>query len=149
MPATATAAAALARTSAGTAATTAARTAPASRARSPRGTGSRGRWRSLWRTTPIWVETWKPGTPRAPHTSSVDPPPMSTTSSSVGSPAGRAAVAPANVKAASSAPLRVRPSTPRRARTRSANAPPLAASRTAEVITTALAAHSWAAIAAP
>ena len=52
----------------------------------------------MWRTTPICVETWKPSSPRAPHTSSVEPPPMSITTRSVGSSGGRAAVAPANVK---------------------------------------------------
>jgi hypothetical protein len=43
--------------------------------------GSSCRWRSVWRTTPACVETWKP--PRRPRrsTSSVEPPPMSITSS--------------------------------------------------------------------
>ena len=46
--------------------------------------GSVWRWRSVWRTTPICVETWKPIAPRAPQTSSVEPPPMSITTRSVG-----------------------------------------------------------------
>ena len=73
---------------------------------------------------------------------------MSITSSSVGSSTGRAAVAPANVNAASSSPVSVRASSPKPRRTRSAKARPLAASRTAEVITAALASHPWRSIAA-
>ena len=53
--------------------------------------------RSEKRTTPIWVETWKPGSCPAPQTSSVEPPPMSITTRVVVSSAGRAAVAPPNV----------------------------------------------------
>ena len=85
VPATAIAASVRARTSAGTASATPASTAAASSASSPPDGGSACRWRSVWRTTPIWVETWKPSSPRAPQTSSVEPPPMSITSRSVGS----------------------------------------------------------------
>ena len=70
-----------------------ARRAPSASSSSGRG-GSVCRWRSLWRTTPTWVETWKSTSPRAPTTSSVEPPPMSITSSGVASPRSRAAVAP-------------------------------------------------------
>ena len=40
------------------------------------------RWRSVWRTTPTCVETWKTRSAPAPTTSSVEPPPMSITSTS-------------------------------------------------------------------
>ena len=74
-----------ARTAAGTAASSVARDVGA---RAPSSSsavgGSRCRWRSVWRTTPTCVETWKSTSPRAPTTSSVEPPPMSITSSGVG-----------------------------------------------------------------
>ena len=74
-----------------------------------RGGGARcgGRRRPAWRRG-------SPAAPPAPQTSSVDPPPMSITTSRSGRRAGRAAVAPANVAAASSSPLSVRPSSPKR-----------------------------------
>ena len=81
---------------------------------------------------PAWVETWKSISPRAPVTSSVEPPPMSTTSSGVASPRSRAAVAPRNVSRASSSPLSVRASRPKRSRTAAVNSAPLSASRTAD-----------------
>ena len=64
-------------------------------ARSSRGLGgSECRWRSEWRTTPTWVETWKATVPLSPITSSVEPPPMSITSSRSPGSSPRAAVAP-------------------------------------------------------
>jgi hypothetical protein len=68
-------------------------------------------WRSVWRTTPACVETWKSTLPSQPVTNSVEPPPMSTTSTS--SPrSARSLVAPAKVSAASSSPPIVRASRP-------------------------------------
>ena len=71
-------------------------------------------------------------------TNSVEPPPMSTTSSSRPS-RGRSLVAPANVSAASSSPPIVRASRPKRSRTVAVKAVPLAASRTALVSTAVVA----------
>ena len=82
----------------------------------------------------------------APQTSSVEPPPMSITTRSAVSSSGRAAVAPSNVKRASSSPESVRPSSPKRSATVARNAAPFSASRTAEVITAVLASQSCAAI---
>ena len=42
--------------------------------------GSVVRWRSVWRTVPACSEAWKPTSAPTPTTSSVEPPPMSTTS---------------------------------------------------------------------
>ena len=90
--------------------------------------------RSLIRTTPAGVETWKAIFPCAPITNSVEPPPMSiTTERPSGAP--RADIAPANVIWASSSPLRMRVWRGNRAATSAANSSPLDASRTAEVIT--------------
>src|SRR5919108_5583966 len=139
VPATATAASPRSRTSAGTAARMPASTLAASAASSSAVGGSECRWRSVWRTTPIWADVKKSILPADPQTSSVEPPPMSITTRSTGSSGGRAAVAPANVNAASCSPVRVFASRPKRSRTTAANSAPLAASRTAEVITAALA----------
>ena len=49
-------------------------------------------WRSLWRTTPACSEVWKAISGPVPTISSVEPPPMSTTS--VGSLGGCSEVAP-------------------------------------------------------
>ena len=57
-------------------------------------------------------------------------------------------MAPAKVNAASSSPESVRPSSPKRSRTVAANSAPFAASRTAEVMTAALASHPCASISA-
>ena len=73
---------------------------------------------------------------------------MSITTRSVGSSGGRAAVAPAYVNAASSSPESVRAASPKPSRTVAANSAPFSASRTAEVITAALASHPCSAIAA-
>ena len=79
-----------------------ARRAPRARRRAG---GSPCRWRSVWRTTPTWVETWKRDARRPrPTTNSVEPPPMSTTSSSRPSGGRAAAVAPRKVSRASSSP---------------------------------------------
>ena len=55
------------------------RRAPARRARPAVG-GSECRWRSVWRTTPAWLDTWKVISRPVPITNSVEPPPMSITS---------------------------------------------------------------------
>ena len=44
--------------------------------------GSWAMWRSVWRTVPAWSEAWKDTSDPEPMTSSVEPPPMSTTSTS-------------------------------------------------------------------
>ena len=54
--------------------------------------GSQVRCRSDWRIVPAWSEAWKLTSVPEPMISSVEPPPMSKTS--VGSSAGRSAVAP-------------------------------------------------------
>ena len=69
-------------------------TSAASAASSSRAGGSECRWRSEWRTTPTWVETWNATSPPSPTTSSVEPPPMSITSSRSPAGASRAVVAP-------------------------------------------------------
>ena len=56
--------------------------------------GSSGRWRSVWRTTPAWVETRKRTSGPAPMIISVEPPPMSSTSVGVVSAGSRSLVAP-------------------------------------------------------
>jgi hypothetical protein len=148
VPATATAAVTRSRSASGIARASA---GPASSlsARSSCGVGgSECRWRSEWRTTPTCVETWKPTSPRSPITSSVEPPPMSITSRRSPSAGVRAAVAPRKVSCASSSPLSVRLASPWRSRTAAANAPPLDASRTADVMTAAAAVASCSAIAA-
>ena len=50
-------------------------------------------WRSLMRTTPACVETWKDARRPSPMTNSVEPPPMSMTTSA-SSPSARPLVAP-------------------------------------------------------
>ena len=81
VPATAMPASTRPRTSAGTSASM---IAPASSERAASSSGVGGsacRWRSVWRTEPMRVETWKPGSlPGSPVTYSVLPPPMSITS---------------------------------------------------------------------
>ena len=62
------------------------------------------RWRSVWRTTPACVETWNSTSLPAPMTSSVEPPPMSSTSVGVTSSGSRSLVAPRKVRRASSSP---------------------------------------------
>ena len=92
-------------------------------------------WRSVWRTTPAWVETWNSIFPPAPWTTSVEPPPMSTTTSGVVSAGSRSLVAPAKVSSASVSPSMVRASKPKRSRTACVNSAPFSASRTALVST--------------
>ena len=70
--------------------------------------GSVARWRSVWRTTPAWVETWKLTSSPLPTTSSVDPPPTSMTRVGVASPGARSLVAPRKVRRASSSPAMTR-----------------------------------------
>ena len=90
--------------------------------------GSSWRWRSAWRTTPTCVETWKPcGDELGRAAADVD--------HEQARPGEREAVAPANVSAASSSPVRIVPSSPVRAVSRRRTSAPLAASRTADVIT--------------
>ena len=97
--------------------------------------GSVARWRSVWRTTPAWVETWKPTSSPRPTTSSVEPPPMSMTTSA------RVARRALARRAAEGQPrLLVAVDDPRveavvRRATRARKASPLAASRTALVST--------------
>jgi hypothetical protein len=64
----------------------------------------------VWRTTPAWAETWKDTSPASPTTSSVDPPPISITTSASVTPSSRSAVAPRNVSLASVSPPIVRAS---------------------------------------
>ena len=111
----------------------AARRAPAGRC---------ARWRSVWRTTPAWVETWKLTSSPRPTTSSVEPPPMSMTTRRRASAGGRARW---SRRGRSAAPPRRRRSSARRGRsaraTRAMNVAPLAASRTALVSTATRAAR--------
>ena len=147
MPATPTAATTDSRTSAGTASAMIARTSSASDASSSRRGGSECRWRSVWRTTPACVEMWKVICPPSPTTYSVEPPPMSITTSGP-SPAGRSAVAPRYVSRASVSPAITLASSPWRRRTSSRNCSPLAASRTALVSTPVVTSHRCSSIAA-
>ena len=99
--------------------------------------GSRCRWRSVWRTTPIWVETWK----------STSPPRADDQLGRAAADVDHEQRRPASVARArsrrgrSAAPPRRRSACARRARSARAraraNSAPLAASRTAEVITAA------------
>ena len=134
VPATAIACCTSERWCSGTAAASVARTSPRTASSSASDGGSESMWRSDWRTTPAWVETWKRISWPVPMTSSVEPPPMSTTSVGAES-ASRSLVAPRNVRRASSSPLSTWGSKPKRSRTTEANSSPLAASRTALVST--------------
>ncbi len=69
----------LASTPAPTAASIRPRTSVASASISPAVGGSPPKQRSVWRTTPAWSESWKEISRPVPTTSSVEPPPMSTT----------------------------------------------------------------------
>ena len=89
MPATAIAARAASRALCGTACANVARTSAASASSSAGVGGSVVRWRSLWRTTPACVETWKLTSSPLPTTSSVEPPPTSMTTVGVVSPGAR------------------------------------------------------------
>ena len=112
------------------------RTSAASASSSAEVGGSVARWRSVWRTTPACVETWKLTSSPLPTTSSVDPPPTSMTTVGVVSPGARSLVAPRKVRRASSSPGITRAwRASSCARTRARNASPLAASRTALVST--------------
>ena len=113
MPATAIAARVRSRTSAGTSASMIERTSARSASSSSGAGGSVRRWRSVWRTAPDCVETWKSSSPPAPTTYSVEPPPMSMTTTGSGAPAARSLVAPRNVSRASSSPGIVRASSPK------------------------------------
>ena len=86
------------------------RPAPSSSARGAAGPSAGGA-RCGGRRRPAW-RRGSPPRRAAPTTSSVEPPPMSITSSAVGSPGSRATVAPRNVSRASSSPDSVRASSP-------------------------------------
>ena len=90
---------------------------PRRRPRSPRATGgSVCRWRSLSRTEPMSSEWAASTVPSAePRMSSVEPPPMSRTSSGSGS-GGRSRIVPAKLVRASSSPTRTSAFTPTRSR---------------------------------
>ena len=75
------------------------------------------RWRSVWRTEPAWVETWKSGSSRrlpdhelGAAAADVD------ARAAAARPASRALVAPRKVSRASSSPVIVRASKPKRSR---------------------------------
>ncbi len=94
--------------------------------------GSECRCRSCRRTDPMSIEVDSCG-PSSPSTSSVEPPPMSTTSTGSGGIADSPPTAPAYARAASSGPDSTCGVTPRRARTPSTKTAALRASRVAEV----------------
>ena len=90
----------------------------------------------MWRTEPIWVDTWKPSPSAAvPVTYSVEPPPMSITTVWARSCCARSAVAPRKVSRASSSPEIVRASIPKLSCSSSRNSGPFEASRMALVAT--------------
>ncbi len=60
------------------------RTSLASVSSSPCSAGSWPMWRSVWRTVPAWSDAWNETSVPEPTTSSVEPPPMSTTSDVIG-----------------------------------------------------------------
>ena len=107
------------------------------------------RWRSVWRTTPAWVETWKPTPPPRPDdelrraAADVDHEQLA---------CGRAGARARRAEERRAAPPRrrsiVRASRPKRSRTAAANSAPLAASRTARVSTAVAASQPCASIAA-
>ena len=72
--------------------------------------GSECRWRSVWRTTPACVETWK--RPRRARRRPARSSRRRCRSRAAASSPSRAAVAPRKVSRASSSPLSVRPSSP-------------------------------------
>ena len=82
VPATAIAAWTLRATSSGSCAASVARKSSTSEATSSGSGGSSCRWRSPSRTTPACMDTWKSTSGPWPVTSSVEPPPMSMTTSS-------------------------------------------------------------------
>ncbi len=93
--------------------------------------GSACRCRSLWRTTPIWVETWKPAAEHELGRAAADVDHQVLAGSRAVGRAARRSAAPRRRRSGSG------PRSRASSLTRAANAAPLAASRTAEVITAA------------
>ncbi len=79
--------------------------------------GSPARWRSCSRTEPMSIEWACSARPAVPSTSSVEPPPMSTTRTGSGAGPVRLRTAPSKASAASCSPVRMSGATPSRSST--------------------------------